>query len=202
MITKQNYVRHWLIGTKEDRIQLRNSVVVSNDWDDNWTDRGVSFFIGSIAEMLTKEILQDSIKNYGTYSDYIFFWNDTVHPDFKNCADFVNEDNFPLEAKFTRRSLKKAYENEERYPVEGFFGLAPTYGLPRSLEDKAIKEGARYLVVLDNIRFVNDVNDDYYGDLTSYKYCNLIQFDLTNHTCKVLAEEKKVYDLIKQILTF
>ena len=202
MISKTNYVRRWFAGAKEDRIKLRNSVVVSSDWDDSWTDRGVSFYVGSITELLTKEVLQDGIKSYGLYSDFIFFWNDPECPDVKGCADFIYQDNFPLEAKFTRYSLKKIHENEERYPVEGYFGLTPTYGLPNSLKAKAIKEGARYLVVLDNIRFVNDVEDDYYGDLTSFKYCNLIQFDLTTHTCKVLAEEEKVEKLIKQILTF
>lgn len=155
MINKLDYVKQWYHGTKDERLKLRDSLWVGRTWDYSTSDPGVETFLGSLAELIVLNYLNEYGFDYITanYQDFLFQKND-MFSSFDNRCDLelystTCEDFVPTEIKKTSKCV-----------VEKISG---TLTVPDRLITTAKREGAQFMLLVDGLRYASrdECNKDY-----------------------------------------
>lgn len=203
MITKERFIKEWYKGTVEERIKLADTLIDGETFKaaaaKYHIDSGCTMFTGTVGELAILKFLEEKRINVAKdpSSDLIRQRGDA----FKGPR--MNENDFYAYSQIYQEYVKIEVKTT-RWVCVDIFNLIK---VPQHILNKAQKQGAKFVFLIDNLSIDKnnqDRNSFSYGTLYSSDYANshIILINMETGEKKIVADFKKVYDLIKQILTF
>lgn len=203
MITKERFVKEWQKGTVEERIKLADTLADSDSFKaaaaKYHIDGGCTMFTGTLGELVILKFLEENRIDVAKdpSSDLIRQRGD----DFK--GPHMNENDFYAYSQIYQKYVKIEVKTSSWVCVD-IFNLIK---VPQHILDKAQKQGAKFVFLIDNLsidKANQDRNSFSYGTLhpSNCASSHIILINMETGEKKIVADFKKVYDLIKSILDF
>lgn len=170
MKTKTEYLHDWINGDKDERWRMTCNLSTSEDWDWTKSDPGINTYLGTLVEYVVLEWLDENKIYYqlNDWSDKIFDKFDIKSYDFKNTSDIE------IWSEVKREYVKTEIKHTSKCCVDVFGQIT----IPNWIIHKCISEGARWLLLMDNVKSTSRyVVDNDYGEPIIYD-SHLIFYDL------------------------
>lgn len=185
MLRKIDFIKSWTKMSKEEKANLVSTFKSQKDWDSTKSDLGWTTFLGSLAEYITMHWLINNESTIEVNDDGVIYQVGDESKNFKNTCDLkvwsLSQETFmPSEVKHTSKAIVDT------------FG---TFVVPGWLTTKAKQEGAKWLFVIDNMKY--DKENDTYDISKSHLLFKSIYSDKQK---AILAGPEEIGKIVKNIL--
>lgn len=191
MLRKEEYLNKWINGDKNVRWMMTCNLSTSKDWDWSTSDPGINTYLGTLVEFVVLRWL-DTNKIYYQLND----WSDTIFEkcDNKQC-NFRGTSDIEIWSKIKERYVKTEIKHTSKCCVDVFGQIT----IPDWITHKCISEGARWLLLMDNVKSASKaVVDDDYGEPVIYK-SHLIFYDLETGVKLILEDWRVLSEIVLEI---